>query len=60
MGKAVIDSGRCDQSMNCKAKKECPVDAFERVNDQWFINDDCLACGACLDSCCQKCIEIVD
>ena len=60
MGKAVIDSAKCDQSMNCKAKKECAADAFERVNDQWVINDDCLACGACLEACCQKCIEIVD
>jgi Fe-S-cluster-containing hydrogenase component 2 len=60
VGKAVIDLGKCDQSLNCKAKKECAVDAFERVNDQWFINDECLACGDCLDACCQKCIEIVD
>ena len=53
MGKAVIDSAKCDQSLNCKAKKECAVDAFERVNDQWVINDNCSACGACLDTCCQ-------
>ena len=29
MGKTVIDSAKCDQSLNCQAKKECAVDAFK-------------------------------
>ncbi|MDT3698841.1 MAG: ferredoxin [Thermincola sp.] len=60
MSKAVIDVTKCDQSDHCKAKKQCPVDAFERVDGKWHINDDCLACGACVDYCCMKCIEIED
>ena len=60
MSRAVIDQAKCDQSLNCKAKRECSVEAFVRENDKWVINENCVACGNCLDACCQKCIEIAE
>lgn len=58
MKKYAVNISRCDKSPGCRVKRECPSNALQVVDGDYYIDMNvCRGCGLCVKVCPRGAVE---
>lgn len=58
MKKFAINIDRCDGAAGCRVRKECPIQAIQLLDGDYYIDMNlCRGCGICVKACPRNAVE---